>query len=47
LPVFRGTGRAKEGLGAEEALRLAQALPAPVFDADRRLRELDELERGE
>jgi tRNA (guanine-N7-)-methyltransferase len=47
LPVFRGTGRAKEGLGAEGALRLAQALPAPVFDADRRLRELDELERGE
>jgi tRNA (guanine-N7-)-methyltransferase len=45
LPVFRGSGQARAGLSAEEALRLAEALPAPVFDADRRLRELDELER--
>lgn len=42
LPVFRGSGAAKVGLSAAEALQLAQALPAPVFDADRRLRELDE-----
>jgi tRNA (guanine-N7-)-methyltransferase len=44
LPVFRGTGTAKAGLGEAEALRLAEALPPPVFDADRRLRQLDELE---
>src|SRR5438477_162595 len=45
LPVFRGCGRAKTNLGQDEALRLAGALPPPVFDADRRLRELDEAER--
>jgi tRNA (guanine-N7-)-methyltransferase len=44
LPVFRGWGRARLGLGEAEALRLAQALPPPVFDASRSLRELDELE---
>jgi tRNA (guanine-N7-)-methyltransferase len=43
LPVFRGHGAAKVGLGEEEALKLADALPPPVFDADRRLRELDDL----
>ena len=32
-------------LSAEEALHLAQQLPPPIFDADRRLRELDELDR--
>lgn len=41
LPVFRGSGTAKVGLGETEALRLAENLPPPVFDADRRLRELD------
>lgn len=48
LPVFRGHGTAKLGLGVEEAGRLAAALPPPVFDADRRLRQLDqeEEERG-
>jgi tRNA (guanine-N7-)-methyltransferase len=45
LPVFRGEGVALEGLSAAEALRLAEALPPPVFDADCRLRELDEEER--
>jgi tRNA (guanine-N7-)-methyltransferase len=45
LPVFRGSGRAREGLSRDEAMRLADALPPPVFDADRRLRELDEMER--
>jgi tRNA (guanine-N7-)-methyltransferase len=44
LPVFRGSGTAKAGLGEEEALRLAEAMPPPVFDADRRLQELDRLE---
>ncbi|HEY2783372.1 MAG TPA: methyltransferase domain-containing protein [Fimbriiglobus sp.] len=41
LPVFRGSGTAKIGLSEADALRLAENLPPPVFDADRRLRELD------
>jgi tRNA (guanine-N7-)-methyltransferase len=45
LPVFRGSGVRREGLSTDEALRLAEELPPPVFDADRRLRELDDLER--
>ncbi len=45
LPVFRGSGVARAGLSEAEALRLAGSLPPPVFDADRRLRELDALER--
>jgi tRNA (guanine-N7-)-methyltransferase len=45
LPVFRGSGPARRDLSAAEALRLAESLPPPVFDADRRLRELDEYER--
>jgi tRNA (guanine-N7-)-methyltransferase len=45
LPVFRGSGTARPGLSADDVLRLAEALPPPVFDADRRLRELDEVER--
>jgi tRNA (guanine-N7-)-methyltransferase len=44
LPVFRGWGEARPGLGEADALRLAESLPPPVFDADRRLRELDQLE---
>jgi tRNA (guanine-N7-)-methyltransferase len=47
LPVFRGSGPARADLGADEALRLAESLPPPVFDADRRLRELDEAEGEE
>jgi tRNA (guanine-N7-)-methyltransferase len=43
LPVFRGHGTAKAGLGEEDAVRLAESLPPPTFDADRRLRELDRL----
>src|SRR5262249_52934046 len=43
LPVFRGWGTVRAGLSAEEAVRMAQALPPPLFDADRRLRELDQL----
>ena len=42
LPIFRGSGTARAGLGIEEAQHLAESLPGPVFDADRRLRELDE-----
>ena len=41
LPVFRGSGTAKIGLSEEDAVRLAENLPPPAFDADRRLRELD------
>ncbi|HEY7330349.1 MAG TPA: methyltransferase domain-containing protein [Gemmataceae bacterium] len=47
LPIFRGYGTARQGLSEADALRLAEALPPPVFDADRRLRELDEWEKRE
>ena len=43
LPVFRGSGTAKVGLSEDEALKLAEELPPPTFDADRRLRDLDRL----
>jgi tRNA (guanine-N7-)-methyltransferase len=45
LPVFRGAGRALTSLSGSEAIRLASSLPAPTFDADRQLRELDMEER--
>ena len=41
LPLFRGCGTARQGLSETEAMRLAEALPPPLFDVDRRLRELD------
>jgi len=44
LPVFRGSGTAKVGLSEDAAVALAEALPPPVFDADRRLRALDKEE---
>jgi tRNA (guanine-N7-)-methyltransferase len=47
LPVFRGVGKAKTALSEGEALALAEALPPPTFDADRRLRQLDVMEREE
>jgi tRNA (guanine-N7-)-methyltransferase len=43
MPVYRGQGRAHPGLDDAEARRLAEKLPPPVFDADRRLRDLDKL----
>lgn len=43
LPIFRGTGTAKIDLSPSEAVRLAESLPPPTFDADRRLRDLDRL----
>ncbi|OWK36480.1 tRNA (guanine(46)-N(7))-methyltransferase TrmB [Fimbriiglobus ruber] len=43
LPVFRGSGTAKVGLSEDEAIKLAESLPSPIFDADRRLRDLDEM----
>jgi tRNA (guanine-N7-)-methyltransferase len=47
LPVFRGLGRAKVGISESQALALAESLPPPTFDADRRLKELDAMEREE
>jgi tRNA (guanine-N7-)-methyltransferase len=46
LPVFRGQGTARADLDAAAAERLAAELPPPVFDADRRLMELDREEAG-
>lgn len=43
LPIFRGHGTAKPGITPEEAIRLAETLPAPIFVADRRLIELDRI----
>ncbi|OAI40364.1 tRNA (guanine-N7)-methyltransferase [Planctomycetaceae bacterium SCGC AG-212-D15] len=45
LPVFRGLGTRRADLSSDAALRLASSLPPPVFDADRRLRQLDDEER--
>ena len=45
LPVYRGTGTPLEGLSEAEARAKAEGLPPPTFDADRRLRQLDEMER--
>ena len=44
LPIFRGIGIAKAELSESDAVKLAETLPPPVFDADRRLRQLDEME---
>jgi tRNA (guanine-N7-)-methyltransferase len=44
LPIFRGHGTARPQLDPLEAEKLAEALPLPVFNADRRLLELDRLE---
>jgi tRNA (guanine-N7-)-methyltransferase len=46
LAVFRGWGQARTSLSEVEALRLAERLAPPVFDADRSLRELDALEQA-
>lgn len=43
LPIFRGSGTAKLDLSEADAVRLAESLPPPTFDADRRLRDLDRL----
>jgi tRNA (guanine-N7-)-methyltransferase len=43
LPVFRGQGTAKADVSEDEAVRRAEELPPPTFDADRRLRDLDRL----
>jgi tRNA (guanine-N7-)-methyltransferase len=43
LKIFRGSGTAKIDLSEDDAVQLARELPLPVFDADRRLRDLDRL----
>jgi tRNA (guanine-N7-)-methyltransferase len=45
LPIFRGSGIRRENLSEEDALHAVEQLPPPVFDADGRLRKLDEEER--
>jgi len=45
LPVFRGEGIARTDIDPDAARAIAETLPPPVFDADRRLMELDNLER--
>lgn len=44
LSVFRAVARPKAAICEAEALQLAQALPLPTFEADRRLQDLDALE---
>ncbi len=46
LPVFRGTGRPRADISAAEVLRLAESLPPPTFDADRKLMALDKMEQS-
>lgn len=46
LPVFRGTGKPRLEIAADDVLKLAETLPPPTFDADRKLMELDKLESG-
>ena len=45
LPVFRGVGSPRADISPDEVLQLAASLPPPTFDADRKLRALDRLER--
>lgn len=47
LPIYRGTGAAHRDLSVNEARAKAESLPPPTFDADRRLRQLDEMEKSE
>jgi tRNA (guanine-N7-)-methyltransferase len=47
LPIFRGLAEARTDLDVDAARQAAEAMPPPIFDADRRLLELDALERGE
>lgn len=46
LPVFRGTGRPRADISAADVLRLAESLPPPTFDADRKLMALDKMEQS-
>lgn len=44
LEIYRGAGHARRDLDFGQAMRLAEGMPLPVFDADRRLREVDGME---
>jgi tRNA (guanine-N7-)-methyltransferase len=44
LPVYRGSGIPRNLSSPDEARKLAETLPPPLFSADRQLRHLDELE---
>jgi tRNA (guanine-N7-)-methyltransferase len=45
LPIFRGWGKARTELSSQAAVALAEQLPPPIFNADRRLQSLDARER--
>lgn len=44
LPVFRGTGRPRPDITPDAARTLAESLPPPRFNADRKLMALDKIE---
>ena len=46
LTIFRGIGTKRADLDPQQATKLANSLPLPVFNADRRLLELDSIESG-
>ncbi len=46
LSIFRGTGIKRDNLDPAQAAELARNLPLPVFNADRKLIELDRLDSG-
>lgn len=41
LPLFRGSGKARQEIDTETLVRLSESLPLPVFPTDRRLLQLD------
>jgi tRNA (guanine-N7-)-methyltransferase len=43
LEIYRGCGRARVDLNEAEVRQLAERLPPPIFNADRRLRDLDRI----
>ena len=44
LSIFRGEAVRRDEISLDDALLLANSLPPPTFNADRRLRKLDEIE---
>ena len=44
LSIFRGEAIHRDEISLDDALQLANSLPPPTFNADRRLRKLDEIE---
>jgi tRNA (guanine-N7-)-methyltransferase len=44
LRVYRGEGKARANLDTASARQIADRLPPPLFDADRRFQELDRLD---